>query len=296
MRSSKSTLWASKSGPSTHANLMPSPILTRQPPHIPVPSTITGLRLTTVGMPRGRVASAHAFIMIGGPMASTSSMSGCAASACSMPFVTRPLMPAEPSSVQTMSSSQTERNLSSQNMTPRLRKPRTPITCAPLLAYARACGKTGATPRPPPTHRTFFAAADVARDAHRAHDRVEARADPAVPLHFPRRLADGLDHQRDRARVRVEIRERQRNALALLVLHHDDELAGLRRLRHRRMADLQHVRDVRVVLAVDDLEVGHRVSLLLATRRTARRWQTMLRPCLGGVTDGVASTLICINR
>ena len=53
MRSSKSTSWASKSGPSTHANLMPSPILTRQPPHIPVPSTITGLRLTMVWILRG---------------------------------------------------------------------------------------------------------------------------------------------------------------------------------------------------------------------------------------------------
>ena len=77
---------------------------------------------------RGRVTSAQAFIMIGGPIASASSMSACAASACSMPLVTRPLIPAEPSSVQTMSSSQTARNLSSQNITPRLRKPTTPIT------------------------------------------------------------------------------------------------------------------------------------------------------------------------
>ena len=43
----------------------------------------------------------------------------------------------------------------------------------------------------------------------------------------------------------------------VLVLHHDDELAGLGGLRHRRMADLQHVGDVGVVLAVDDLEIGH---------------------------------------
>ena len=107
---------------------MPSPIFTRQPPHMPVPSTITGLRLTIVLMWRGRVTSAQAFIMIGGPIAIASSMSGCAASACSMPLVTRPLMPAEPSSVQTISSSQTARNLSSQNITPLLRKPTTPIT------------------------------------------------------------------------------------------------------------------------------------------------------------------------
>ena len=32
---------------------------------------------------------------------------------------------------------------------------------------------------------------------------------------------------------------------------------ALRRLRHQRMADLQHVRDVGVILAADDLEIGH---------------------------------------
>ena len=63
MRSSKSTWWPSKSGPSTQANLICSPILTRHPPHIPVPSTITGFRLTMVRMPCGRVASAHPFII-----------------------------------------------------------------------------------------------------------------------------------------------------------------------------------------------------------------------------------------
>ncbi len=202
MRSSKSTLWASKSGPSTHANLMPSPILTRQPPHIPVPSTITGLRLTTVWMFRGRVTSAHAFIMIGGPIASTSSMSGCAASACSMPFVTRPLMPAEPSSVQTMSSSQTERNLSSQNITPRLRKPSTPITWAPLLRIRAGLREDRRDAEAAADAQDLLPLADVARNAHRADDRVQARADPAIALHLARRLADGLDHQRDRARCR----------------------------------------------------------------------------------------------
>ena len=69
MRSSKSTWWPSKSGPSTQANLISSPILTRQPPHMPVPSTITGLRLTIVLILCGRVTSAQPFIMIGGPIA-----------------------------------------------------------------------------------------------------------------------------------------------------------------------------------------------------------------------------------
>jgi hypothetical protein len=41
------------------------------------------------------------------------------------------------------------------------------------------------------------------------------------------------------------------------MLHHDHELAGARCLRHRRMGDLQHVRDFGKVFAVDDLEVSH---------------------------------------
>ena len=59
IRSSKSTWWPSKSGPSTQANLTWPPTLTRQPPHMPVPSTMIGLRLTMVLMPCGRVASAQ---------------------------------------------------------------------------------------------------------------------------------------------------------------------------------------------------------------------------------------------
>ncbi len=70
------------------------------------------------------------------------------------------------------------------------------------------------------------------------------RADPAVLLHLPGRLAHRLDHQRDRAPVAVEVGDRERDALAVLVRHDDDELAGLRRLRHQRMADLQQVGDV----------------------------------------------------
>jgi hypothetical protein len=127
IRSSKSTWWPSKSGPSTQANLTWSPTFTRQPPHMPVPSTMTGFRLTMVWMPCGRVTSAQPFIMIGGPIATTSSMSG-ARDRLLMPSVTRPLMPAEPSSVQMISSSQTARNLSCQNTRSRLRKPITPIT------------------------------------------------------------------------------------------------------------------------------------------------------------------------
>ena len=93
-----------------------------------MPSTITGFKLTTVLMLWGRVASAHAFIITGGPMAMTSPMSGCLAIARLMPSVTGPFTPTEPSSVHTMSSSQQLRNLSSQKISFQLRKPITPIT------------------------------------------------------------------------------------------------------------------------------------------------------------------------
>jgi hypothetical protein len=102
--------------------------LTRQPPHIPVPSTMIGLRLTMVLMPRGRVVSAQAFIMTGGPMAITSSMSGWSSMAILMPSVTRPLSPTEPSSLQMMNSSQHCRNLASQKTRSLDLNPTMPIT------------------------------------------------------------------------------------------------------------------------------------------------------------------------
>ena len=44
-------------------------------------------------IPWGRVVSAQAFIMMGGPMATTSSMSECSSMAFSRPAVTSPWMP-----------------------------------------------------------------------------------------------------------------------------------------------------------------------------------------------------------
>ena len=73
-RRSKSTSWASNSGPSTQANWAPCVVSTRQPPHMPVPSTISEFRLTTVLIACGRVVSATACIIRGGPMASTRSI------------------------------------------------------------------------------------------------------------------------------------------------------------------------------------------------------------------------------
>ena len=55
MRTSKFTSEASNSGPSTQANLLWLPSSTRQPPHMPVPSTMMELRLTMVLMPSGAV-------------------------------------------------------------------------------------------------------------------------------------------------------------------------------------------------------------------------------------------------
>src|SRR3972149_610951 len=56
----KSTWWPSNSGPSTQTNFVVPPTVTRHAPHIPVASTMIGLRLTTVLIPWGRVTSAPA--------------------------------------------------------------------------------------------------------------------------------------------------------------------------------------------------------------------------------------------
>src|ERR1019366_3005729 len=67
----KFTWCASTSGPSTQANWLLPSTSTRQPPHMPVPSIIMGLRLTSVRMRSLRVMSATARIMGMGPIAST---------------------------------------------------------------------------------------------------------------------------------------------------------------------------------------------------------------------------------
>ena len=65
----KFTACPSNSGPSTQAYFVSPPIVTRQPPHIPVPSTMIALSETVVGTPYGRVISDTAFIIGTGPMA-----------------------------------------------------------------------------------------------------------------------------------------------------------------------------------------------------------------------------------
>src|SRR3954471_13594145 len=71
MSTLKSTSCASNSGPSTQANRLLPPISTRQPPHMPVPSTMIELRLTTVRTFDSRVVLATARIIGIGPMART---------------------------------------------------------------------------------------------------------------------------------------------------------------------------------------------------------------------------------
>ena len=60
---------------------------------MPVPSTMMEFRLTTVGMPNGRVVSEQAFIMGMGPMATTSRMFFSFASTSARACVTKPLRP-----------------------------------------------------------------------------------------------------------------------------------------------------------------------------------------------------------
>ena len=67
--SRKSTRWPSNSGPSTQANFVSPSRTTRQPPHIPVPSTMIAFRTTVVGTANGRVSSLTARIIGTGPTA-----------------------------------------------------------------------------------------------------------------------------------------------------------------------------------------------------------------------------------
>ena len=72
--SSQSTWAPSNSGPSMQTNLVFPPIVSRQAPHIPVPSTMIVLSDTSVGRLYFWVKRQQNFIMIGGPMANTLSI------------------------------------------------------------------------------------------------------------------------------------------------------------------------------------------------------------------------------
>ena len=121
---------------------------------MPVPSTMMAFRLTTVGTPAGRVTSATARIIGKGPMAITRLGTGSRVITSATAPVTRPARPWLPSSVQTISSSLISAKRSSQKTKALLRKPMMLVTRWPACLKARACGKMGATPSPPPTSTT----------------------------------------------------------------------------------------------------------------------------------------------
>ncbi len=88
----KSTWCPSKSGPSTQANLISLPTVTRHEPHMPVPSTMIAFSDTMVFTPEGRVVSTQAFIIGSGPIAMTRSGRSLSRTSCSA-AVTNPGLP-----------------------------------------------------------------------------------------------------------------------------------------------------------------------------------------------------------
>ena len=80
------------------------------------------------------------------------------------------------------------------------------------------------------------------------------RANLTGLLHFPGRLADGLNDEGDGAGVGIEVRQGERNPLAAIVGHHHHELARSGGAREQRVRDFEQVRDVGEILASHDLE------------------------------------------
>ena len=149
----QSTACASNSGPSTQTNFVLPPTVTRQAPHIPVPSTMMVLRDASVGMLYLSVVSATNFIMIAGPM--VIHLSTCSRlMTCSTPTVTTPCCPAEPSSVMMITSSDHCANSSWRMSRSLLRAARTVMTRLPAFLSASAIGNIGAAPTPPQAHTT----------------------------------------------------------------------------------------------------------------------------------------------
>ena len=151
--SSQSTSAPSNSGPSMHTNFVLPPIVRRQAPHIPVPSTMMVLRETSVGMPYFCVVRQANFIIIAGPMANALSIFSCCMN-FSMPTVTTPFSPRVPSSVMTITSSECRR-ISSSRMTRSAERPAmTESTLLPAAFSAFTMGRSGAVPTPPDAQRT----------------------------------------------------------------------------------------------------------------------------------------------
>ena len=76
-----------------HTNFVFPPMVSRQAPHMPVPSTMMVFSETSVGMLYFCVSRQENFIMMGGPMAKTRSTCGSCWMNFSMPTVTTPFSP-----------------------------------------------------------------------------------------------------------------------------------------------------------------------------------------------------------
>ena len=152
--SSQSTNAPSNSGPSMQTNLVFPPIVRRQAPHIPVPSTMIVLSDTSHGMLCFCAVRFENFIMMGGPIAKILSTCSSCSMNFSMPTVTTPFSPYEPSSVMMMTSSDDSRTLSSRMIRSFERPARTESTRLPAAFNAWMMGSMGATPTPPPAQTT----------------------------------------------------------------------------------------------------------------------------------------------
>ena len=152
--SSQSTCAPSNSGPSIQTNFVLPPIVSRQAPHIPVPSTMIVFNDTSQGMLCFCAVRFENFIMMGGPMANTLSTCGSCSMNFSIPTVTTPFSPYEPSSVMMMTSSDVSRTLSSRIIRSFERPASTDNTRFPAFFRAWMMGSIGATPTPPPAQTT----------------------------------------------------------------------------------------------------------------------------------------------
>ena len=151
--SSQSTSAPSNSGPSMHTNFVFPPIVSRHAPHIPVPSTMIVLSDTSVGILYFPVSRQQNFIIIGGPMATTLSMCSWLMN-FSIPMVTTPFSPYDPSSVITITSSLYSLTSSSSMMRSLFLPAITERILFPAFLSAFMMGSRGAVPTPPPAHTT----------------------------------------------------------------------------------------------------------------------------------------------
>ena len=158
-------------------------------------------RLTMVGTLNGWVVNETNFIMIVGPMAQTLTTSpGRAVSNSLSGSVTSALRPYEPSSVQTISSSETAAILSSQKSSSSVARAHDhDDMVAGLLQVARdGIHRRDAHAARHAHHRAV--GLDLGGMAQRPGDGVEAVAD-VHRAHLDRGLADFLEDQRDGARL-----------------------------------------------------------------------------------------------